>query len=275
MGASVLILTLNEEKNLPACLESVRWSDDIVVFDSFSTDRTMEVAKAANARVVQTRFDNERVHRAESLKVGFKHDWVYNPDADEITPPELAEEILSVTGDPRNPVVAYRVRRKDMFMGRWLKHSSLYPTWAVRLFRPAFISFERNINLKYVIGGPEGRLRNHYLHYSFNNGLDAWVEKHNRYSRLEAMELLSKARPGLCWRELASGSAVERRRALKELSFSFPCRGLLRFLYTYFLKLGFLDGWPGYHYCVLLSFYEHLISLKSQEAECRSKGLSF
>src|SRR4051794_36729019 len=101
MKASVLILTLNEEQNLPRCLESVAWSDDVVVFDSFSSDRTVEIARAAGARVIQRRFDNERDHRSASLQVPFRHAWVYNPDADEVTPPELRDEILAAISAPR------------------------------------------------------------------------------------------------------------------------------------------------------------------------------
>lgn len=271
---SVLILTLNEEANLPRCLESVRWSDDIVVLDSFSTDRTVEIARAAGARVFQRRFDNERDHRAASLRVGFRHPWVYNPDADEVTPSELRDEMLSVVGDHSRREVAYRVRFKTMFFGRWIKHSSLYPTWVVRLFRPEKLSFERQINLRYVINGPVGKLQNHFEHYTFNKGLNAWFDKHNRYSWQEAEESLKSLGPGQ-WRvgSLFAADPVVRRRALKELSFRLPCRPLLRFLYMYVLRRGFLDGLSGYHYCRLLAIYEYMIVIKMKEIRRRSQGL--
>ena len=89
MSISALILTFNEEQNLPACLESLKWCDDVVVLDSFSTDRTVEIAESAGARVVQREFDDEKSQREASLKLSFRYPWVYNPDADEITPPEL------------------------------------------------------------------------------------------------------------------------------------------------------------------------------------------
>lgn len=271
---SVLILTLNEEANLPRCLESVKWSDDIVVFDSFSTDRTVEIARAAGARVVQRKFDNERNHRAASLRVGFKHPWVYNPDADEITTPELRDEMRCVVTDKAKVEVAFRCRFKTMFMGRWIRHSSLYPTWVVRLFRPEAISFERDINLRYVVNGPEGRLNSHFVHYTFNRGLNAWFEKHNRYSWQEAEESLkSLAASQWSLRSVFTSDPVARRRALKELSFRLPCRPLLRFLYMYVLRRGFLDGRPGYHYCRLLAVYEYMIVLKMKEIRRRSQGL--
>src|SRR5579883_213978 len=270
---SVLILTLNEEANLEACLRAVRWSDDVTVFDSYSTDRTVEIAKDFGARVVQRRFDNERDHRTASLRVGFKYPWVFNPDADEIPTPELIDEMRRVVGDRGRPEVAYRMRFKTMFLGRWLKYSSLYPTWVVRLFQPAKVAFERSINLHYKIDGPEGRLNGHFLHYTFNKGLNAWIEKHNRYSAQEAEETLkSLRRGGIPWRDLVAGDAVRRRRALKEISFRLPCRSGLRFLYMYLLRGGFLDGRPGLTYCRLLALYEYLIEVKVKELQFRERG---
>jgi glycosyltransferase involved in cell wall biosynthesis len=271
---SVLILTLNEELNLPRCLESVSWSDDVVIFDSFSTDRTVDIAKSAGARIVQRQFDNERAHRAASLQIGFRHPWVYNPDADEMTTPELGAEMRRVTQEAARCEVAYRVRFKTIFMGRWIKYSGLYPTWVVRLFRPEAISFERDINLRYVVNGPEGRLQAHFEHHTFNKGLCAWFKKHNLYSDKEASESLqSLERSRLQLLNLLSRNPVQRRRALKELSFRFPCRPLLRFIYMYVLRLGFLDGVPGYHYCRLLAIYEYMIVLKMKEIKRRDAGL--
>lgn len=271
---SVLILTLNEEANLEACLRAVRWSDDVTVFDSYSSDRTVEIAKDFGARVVQRRFDNERDHRTASLRLGFKHPWVFNPDADEIPTPELTDEMRRVVADGGRPEVAYRVRFKTMFLGRWLKHSSLYPTWVVRLFRPEKMAFERSINLHYKVDGPEGRLNGHFLHYTFNKGISAWMDKHNRYAAQEAEETLkSLRRGGVPWRDLLTGDAVRRRRALKEISFRLPCRSGLRFLYMYLLRGGFLDGRPGLTYCRLLAFYEYLIEVKVKELQFRERGM--
>jgi glycosyltransferase involved in cell wall biosynthesis len=264
---SVLILTLNEERNLARCLDAVRWSDDVVVFDSGSTDATLDIARDAGARIVVRPFDNERFHRTASLEVGFRYPWVFNPDADEVPEPDLVREMQDVVRDERRRQVAYRVRFKNIFMNRWLRYSSLYPTWIMRLFRPETISFERNINLHYVVNGEEGRLGGHLRHYSFENGLHAWFEKHNRYSTAEAQEAirLFASGQGVRWRDLLSGDAVTRRRGIKELSFRLPFRGGMRFIYSYFLHLGFLDGYPGYLYCRMLAIYEFMIALKIQE----------
>jgi glycosyltransferase involved in cell wall biosynthesis len=276
MSISVLILTLNEDANLEPCLASVAWSDDIVVLDSFSTDRTLEIARAAGARVYQRHFDNERNQRTFSLReIPFKHPWVYMPDADEITPPDLRDEMLSVVAVPDRPEVAFRVRFKTVFMGRWIRYSSLYPTWVVRLIRPEKIHFERDINLRCAVEGPEGFLKNHFHHYSFNKGLSAWYEKHNKYSSFEARESVKSLRGGeVEWRDLfAWHDDVRRRRALKDMSFRLPFRPTLRFLYMYLIRRGFLDGWPGYVYCRLLCAYEYMIVLKMTEIRRREQGL--
>jgi glycosyltransferase involved in cell wall biosynthesis len=277
MPVSVLILTLNEEKNLPACLESVKWCDDIVVLDSFSTDRTVEIAKSANARVVQRRFDNWAAHQNWAVRnIPFKHPWVYYSDADEIVPSELRDEMCEVTSAPSAQHVAYRVRRKNFFCGRWIRHCGNYSVWLLRLFRPDKVHWERLVNPVAVIQGSEGRLEHHFHHFSFNKGYEAWFEKHNKYSSLEAEEGIKTIHHGFSdWAGLLSFSdGSRRRRALKELSFRLPFRPELRFLYMYVLRLGFLDGWEGLTYCRLLSIYEYLIVLKMKELRRRERGLS-
>src|SRR5262245_22406472 len=123
---SVLILTLNEEENLPDCLSSVAWSDDVLVLDSLSTDRTTEIALKAGARVLQNRFVNFAEQRNFGLKHGgFRNDWVLHLDVDERVSPELRDEMLAFVQEGGKE--AYRLASKMMFHGRWLKHSGLYP----------------------------------------------------------------------------------------------------------------------------------------------------
>jgi hypothetical protein len=153
-----------------------------------------------------------------------------------------------------------------MFMGKWIRHSSLYPTWIVRLFRPGHLSFRRTTNLTYVIEGREGRLQNHLIHYSFEKGLHAWFEKHNRYSTDEACENLRSRQQPLPLGDLLTRDPVRRRKALKALSSRMPFRPTLRFLYMYLVRAGFLDGRAGYTYCRLLQIYEALIVYKVAEA---------
>lgn len=272
---SVLILTRDEEANLPACLDAVKWSDDIIVFDSYSTDRTVDIARARGARVIQRRFDNELAQRTAARHLDFKYPWVFNPDADEIPGPELCDEMRTAVKDTRRNEVAYRVRFKTIFMDRWIKHSSLYPTWIVRLFRPDRIRLEREVNLRYCIDGAEGRLQHHLLHYTFRKGLDPWIAKHCRYAQAEAHQNIADL-ANTSLRDLAGvfkvADPVGRRRALKLLSMRLPCRPTLRFLYMYLLRRGFLDGRAGLTYCRLMAFYEYLIVLNMRSLSKTPNG---
>ncbi len=273
---SVLILTYNEEMNLSRCLEAVKWSDDIVVLDSFSTDRTVEIAKAAGARVYQRPFENEASQRTFSIReIGFKYPCVYNPDADEEPTYALCREMANAVQDDQAKAVAYRMRFKTMFMGKWIRFSSLYPTWVIRLFRPEKILFDRSVNLAYLADGEEGRLDGHFLHYAFNNGFDAWFSKHNVYSNCEAVETIKSLSKGYSrWADLfAPRGTPKRRRAVKELSFRVPFRPTLRFLYMYLYRGGIFDGWAGLTYCRLLAIYEYMIVLKVAESRRRYLGL--
>jgi len=274
MNISVLILTLNEEVNLPGCLERVSWSDDIVVFDSFSTDRTVEIAKEFGARVIQRKFDNWSSHQNWAVRnIEYKYPWVYYTDADERVPSELAEEMQKVVSDNSRKEVAYRLRFRNMFMRKWNKHSSIYPTWVLRLFKPDKIRWERLVNPIAVVDGPVGRLKCHFEHYSFNKGITDWIRKHNLYSQDEAVELVKSLDRNVKWKKLFSTDAVQRRKELKQLAFRMPCRPLLVFCYLYFFRMGFLDGMPGLTYCRLRAMYEYMIDLKVKELRRREKGL--
>ncbi|MBC2886430.1 glycosyltransferase family 2 protein [Ochrobactrum sp. CM-21-5] len=273
MSVSVLIMTLNEEANLPACLASLDWCDDIVILDSFSTDRTTEIATAAGARVYQRAYDTEDRQRMYGLtEITFKYPWVYTPDADEITPLDLRDEMLAIATDPNRPEVFFKARYKNMFMGRWIRRASLYPTWITRLVRPDRVSFERSVHSR-CSGGPGGELQAHFIHYSFNKGLEAWYDKHNRYSSVEAdISATRQLERKIDWAGIANGTADRRRRALKSLSHHLPFRPSLRFIYMYLLRGGFLDGKPGYFYCRLLAAYEFMIIVKMEEQRRHPEG---
>lgn len=273
---SVLILTLNEEANIADCIRSVSWSDDIVVLDSGSTDNTVNIARELGARTYYRKWDNEKAQREYSLtQIRFRYPWVYNPDADERPESDLIRQMIEKARDRGTTQAGFRVRFKTMFMGKWIKRSSLYPTWVLRLYRPDKVRIDREINLSFSLDGEEGKLDGHFLHYSFNKGLEDWFAKHNRYSTAEATESLKSILDGrLDIGGLFSFSdPVRRRRAMKELSFRLPMRPTLRFLYMYALRGGFLDGSPGYHYCRMISYYEYMIVLKMKEQRRREKGL--
>jgi len=271
---SVLILTLNEEINLPGCLASVKWCDDIVVYDSYSTDRTIELAKAAGARVFQRSFDNYANQRNAALtQVEYKHSWLLMLDADEQATPELVQEIHDIAKNKEISISLYHVRRKDMFFGKWLRHSSGYPTWFGRFFRVGKVRVEREINEEYHTDGTVGHLKTHYIHYPFNKGVAFWFERHNRYSSMEAASLLQDVRMPLEWRRSFSADPVIRRKFFKQLAYRMPGRPVLVFCYLYLFRRGFLDGRSGLIYCILRSIYEYMIDIKVRELRRRENGL--
>lgn len=276
MCVSIFVQTLNEEDNLPRCLDSVKdLSDDIVVLDSISSDRTVEIAKSYGARVFQRPYDGRANNQNWAVEnIDFKYPWVWYVDADEVTPEELKREILEICSDSSRTEVLFRVRFKNMLFGRWLKHSSMYPTWVTRLWKPQYIRWERAANPIAVVNGPEGRLKNHFLHYSFNKGFFAWFEKHNKYSGIEAEETIKELTNGvLSLKEFTDSNAAIRRQALKKLSFRMPARPLCKFLFMYVLRLGFLDGYAGFTYCKLQAVYEYMIVLKVHERKRKSQNL--
>ncbi len=278
MSLSILILTLNEEINLPACLKSVQWCDDIVVFDSFSTDRTVEIARTAGARVVQRPFDNYGNQReAARVEVRYKYPWVLAIDADEIPDIALINEIRTIAEMPATPCAAYRMRRKDFFVGKWIKHSTLYPSWFIRFYKPDCIRYEpRSVHEYPTVSGKVGELQGHLMHHSFNKGISDWMRKHVRYAELEALESLQHARSGqIDWKGMfAIQDPVRNRRTLKAISYRLPLRPTLRFLYMYLFRLGMLDGRAGFKYCRLLAIYEYMIVLRIMELQRGDNGLS-
>ncbi len=273
MSVSILILTLNEESNIAACLDSLAWSDDIVVFDSGSTDATCRIAQEHGARIVSRPFDNWSAHQNWAVSnIEFRHPWVLYLDADERCSEELRDEALARAG-AQAAESAFRIRRKDFFMGRWLAHAQLYPTWLVRLFRPGRIRYERLVNPVAVIDGPVGELQGHIIHFPFSHGISHWIARHNRYSDLEAVEA-DKLREGGGRRgKLWTSDPNERRRALKDIFFALPARPVLKFLYYYCWRRGFLDGRAGLSYASLQAIYEYMIACKSWELERRRRGL--
>ena len=273
MSVSVLILTLDEETNLPGCLESVRWCDDVVVLDSFSHDRTPQIARAGGARFEQRAFDNYAAQRNHALHgIRYKHDWVLMLDADERVPDELRAELLAVTAGATPDVTLFRMRRKDHLFGRWIRGSSGYPTWFGRLVRPTRVRVERAINEEYHTDGAVGLLQSHLHHYPFNKGFAAWIQKHDRYSTLEAQLRLEDPGANRDAR-LFSRDPTERRRALKSLLYRVPGCPFIVFCGVYFGKGGIVEGGAGLTFSLLRAWYEYMIDCKTLELRRRARGL--
>lgn len=266
---SVLILTKNEQQDLPGCLESVAWSDDIHVYDSMSTDETVKIAENFGAKVTQRPFDNWSSHQNWGLQnIPFKHEWVYYSDADERMTPELVAALKLFVQDSGDNV-ALRVKRRDYFQGSWLKNVTPSP-FNIRLFKPRFIRYERLTNPVSIVDGSIGNTDEFFNHYPFSKGMTHWFDKHNQYSSSEAGQIISNRMMGESFsllKAIFSKDANERRFHQKEFYYRLPLRPLLMFVLLYFIKRGFLDGRAGLTFAILRSIYEYMIVLKVDELQ--------
>ncbi len=271
---SVLILTRNEQQDLPGCLASLAWCDDIHVFDSCSTDDTVRIAQDFGAHVTQRPFDSESVHKNWGLaNIAFKHGWIYQADADERVTSELAAAMQIFVREP-GAHVALRVQRRDYLMGTWLKHVTPSP-FNIRLFKRGHVRYERLTNPVTLVDGPIAETAHHFDHFPFSKGITHWFEKHNRYSTAEAEQIVSNRKSGAAFslrKVLFSADANEKRFHQKELYYRLPMRPLLMFSLLYFAKRGFLDGRAGLTFVLLRSIYEYMIVLKVKELShaCRT-----
>lgn len=249
---SVLILTLNEERNLPRCLASAVGCDDLVVLDSGSTDRTAEIARSAGARVFTRKFDNFAGQRNHAQReIPFRHPWIFHLDADEQLTPELIAECRAAAA--RSDLDGFMVAPKMLWTGRWIPHCTDYPAYQARFVRaPQFEFIQVGHGQREAPSMHLGTFRSNYLH-ELSSGCEAeWLEKHRGYARAEAL-MHHTSRENLRPADLFSRDRLMRRRALKRLSFTLPFRPAFRFLYQYILRRGFLDGHEGLHYCRLLA----------------------
>ncbi|MGD0796166.1 MAG: glycosyltransferase family 2 protein [Acidobacteriaceae bacterium] len=263
---SVLILTKNEEQDLPACLASVAWSDDIHVFDSHSTDATQQIARDAGAHLHTRIFDDYATHRNAALSNPFKHPWLFLLDADERPTPELSQEMQRVVVEAPANTAGFRLRRRDFLFGAWLKHAQISPYY-IRLVRPDRARYTRAVNEVLELNGPVASLTQPLDHFPFSKGISAWVAKHNIYSTMEA-ELIVRGeglqRPTLR-AALTHPDFHTRRLHQKAIFYRLPARPLVKWCYMMFIRGAVLDGPAGVTYATLQSIYEYLIVLKTRE----------
>ncbi len=187
---SVVILTYNEEVNIGECLNSIKHSNDIVILDSYSTDSTVTIADKYRVRVYRRKFDNYASQRNYALnEIEYKNRWLLMLDADERLTEDFEKELISEINSVGDNVSLIRFRRKDFLRGKWLRRSSGYPTWFGRILKIGSVRIEREINEEYHTDGEVKFLKEHILHYPFNKGMEFWIERHNRYSSMEARYL--------------------------------------------------------------------------------------
>lgn len=267
---SVLILTKNEEQDLPGCLDSVTWCDDIHVYDSYSDDRTVEIAERYRATVTQRKFDNWSAHQNWGLSnIPFKYPWVLYIDADERVSDSLRAHLLGFDGS-RAGQVAFEIQRRDFaWNGRWLKHAQISPYY-LRLFRPEKMRYERLVNPISIPDGATGRLAGYLDHYPFSKGIRYWLQRHLGYADMEAAMRLEDLNRDIdfSWKKaLFSKDFTEKRYHQKGLFYKMPGRPLIKWLYMVVGRRAFLDGKAGTTYATLQSIYEYFIVLKTRELQ--------
>ncbi|TWR27582.1 glycosyltransferase family 2 protein [Mucilaginibacter pallidiroseus] len=267
MNISVLILTKNEEQDLPGCLQSVSWCNDVHVYDSFSEDRTVEIARAAGATVTQRKFDNWSAHQNWGLQnIKFKHPWVLYIDADERVSDSLLATLQSL--NLRDNVVAYEIRRRDFaWNNKWLKHAQISPFY-LRLFRPAKMRYERLVNPISIPDGPVARMDGFLDHYPFSKGIRFWFTRHLSYADMEARMRLDDIGSGVEFslrQALFNNDFSIRRYHQKGLFYKMPGRPLIKWIYMVVIRRAFLDGAAGITYATLQSIYEYFIVLRTKE----------
>jgi len=276
----VIVPVKNEAENLRRCLPALAWADEIYVVDSQSGDQSEEIAAACGAAVVQFHF-NGRYPKKKNWaleNLPFHNEWVLIVDADEVVVPELAAEIARKIVS--NVADGFYLNSRYYFLGRQIRHCGYASCWNMRLFKHHLGRYEKmpdrtggrtgdNEAHEHVeLDGRVLRLDNELEHHAYPT-IATWVEKHNRYAIWEAAQserFLKEPIPKTI------GKVQRFKRRLKKIAWRLPMRPLFRFIYAYFLRLGFLDGKPGLIFCVLLAFYDFLASANRYEQRLAAAG---
>ncbi|BBM83287.1 glycosyltransferase family 2 protein [Candidatus Uabimicrobium amorphum] len=267
---SAIILTYNEEKNIEACIQSVvSWVEEVFVVDSYSTDRTLEIAGKYTKNIAQNPFDNYSQQRNWAFShLDIKTPWIMNLDADHRATPELQESIRNhFTADIPSEVNGFLVSRRTIFMGKWIRYGGHYPVYHAIVFRNGRGKCEERLyDQHFMVEGKTLKIRGDMIDI-ITDSIDKFITRHNRWATLEAEEQLSKINSQQIQAKI-TGNPIEKRRFLRKFYGKFPLflRPLLYFGYRYFLRLGFLDGKPGLIFHFLQGFwYRFLIDAKMYE----------
>jgi glycosyltransferase involved in cell wall biosynthesis len=268
---TVVVLTYNEETNLPRCLQSLRGLDcEILVVDSGSTDRTVAIAAEAGATVVEHPFSNYAAQRNWAQENGaIRSEWVLHLDADERLTAELVQELNDVLWAPPNDVDGFLLRKRTVFMGKWIKHGGHYPSYHLRLFRKKRGRCEERLyDQHFLVDGTVATLKHDYVDI-LTSDLDVWIQRHIRWAELEARELILSRAQGQQVDGKFLGSPIQRRRWLRDRLYAKAplfARAFLYWFYRYFLRLGFLDGREGLIFHFLQGcWYRFLVDVKLDE----------
>ena len=270
---SVIILTYNDEDNIGACLESFKdWVDDIVIVDSFSTDKTLQICEAQGCRIHQHEFIDQAHQFNWALDtIPLKHQWVLRLDSDEILPERLKREMERRVGKEVG-IAGYYINRRMYWMNRWLRHGRMYPHYILRLFRFGAGRYEMRTEEHLLLDGKAAYFEHDFLEDNRKNGLEYLTFKHLKTAEGEVSEILHPSCDDRAVEPSLFGTKTQRTRWLKEKVYArtpFFSRSLLYFLYRYFVCLGFLDGKEGLTFHFLQAFwYRFYIDARLYEERC-------
>ena len=269
---TVIIFTLNEQIHLPSCFDALQWCDDVIVVDSFSSDNTEIICQQRGARFFQNSFAGFGHQRNWALdNTSPKNAWILILDADERVTPTLVDEMAAIAHVDPDEIGAYRLRRRFYMWERWLRYSSLYPSWVVRFIRHDRVRYvNRGHAESQEVQGETRDLANDLIDENLK-GIAEWFDRQNRYASKEAEFELNQEKNGLRATELFSSDALIKRAALKRLGGAIPARGLIYFLYSYIYRLGFLDGKPGFVFCIMKAWYQSQIAIKKFDYRINQK----
>jgi len=268
---SVIVPTYNEERNLGACLESIRdWAGEIFVVDSGSTDHTLDIAKSYGAHIVEHPFETHARQWHWALeKLPLQYDWVLGLDADQRVTPKLAAELqhlFTVETSKLTLVDGFYINRRQVFRGKWIRHGGYYPKYLLKLFRRGRTTIDPDdlVDHHFYVDGCVAKLRHDLIEdNSREDDISFWIDKHTRYAALLAREELGCRENGRRRQIHAALMGNPDQRALwrKQLWCRFPLfvRPFLYFVYRYVLRLGFLDGKEGFIFHFLQAFWFRLL----------------
>jgi glycosyltransferase involved in cell wall biosynthesis len=256
---AVVVLTYNEEANLPHCLASLKNLACIVfVVDSGSTDKTLQIAEANGAKVLQHPFENYAAQRNWAQNnLPSETSWILHLDADERLTPGLVDEINGALSTPNEELDGFMLRKRTVFMGKWIRHGGHYPSFHLRLFRRGRGACEdRLYDQHFVVEGRTQALANDYLDVVASS-ISTWTLRHGRWAAMEAQEIQTVRSDGRQVRPDLNGNPIERKRWLRHAYGRGPLfvRAFLYWFYRYFLRLGFLDGKEGLIFHFLQGFW--------------------
>jgi len=233
-GIAAIVIAKNEEENIAACLDTLRWADELIVLDSFSDDATVEIARASGAEVRQRRFDNYALQRDAALGMTRK-EWVFFVDADERATPELAEEIRHVVS--QRDFDGWWVPRRNYIFGKWIRHAGWFPDHQLRLLRRGSARYDlrREVHELAVLNGEAGYLENPLTHYNYDS-VRQFRDKQDRYTDYEVRELFDSGQRARPW--------------------NLVLQPLRQFRWRYLTLRGYRDGWRGLLLSSLMAYYE-------------------